>query len=61
MNSGEPRESLRRAGEPLCIIEQWSSIVVVVVAAGAKELFIYLLILLGLQAIVANLFYLTNP
>jgi hypothetical protein len=50
------RELTGRASGPLCIIEQWSSIVV-----SSQEYFYYLFILLYPQAIVANLSCLTAP
>jgi hypothetical protein len=53
----EVKQVWRRTSGPLWIIEQWSSIVGVAV----REYFIYLLIFLYCQAIVAILFYLTNP
>jgi hypothetical protein len=54
----EQRELTGRASRPLCIIEQWSSIV----AVSDQEYFIYyLFILLYPQAIVASPSCLTAP
>jgi hypothetical protein len=54
----EQRELTGRASTPLCIIEQWSSIV----AVSDQEYYIYyLFILLYPQAIVASLSCLTVP